>query len=108
MDLKPLIEQGIVAGVALDVYSTEPPTEELYDALDHPAIITTPHLGASTEEAQEKVAVQIAQQISDALENKSYKGSLNSKSISLLTNAEVQPLDRKSTRLNSSHVAISY
>lgn len=91
MDLKPLIEQGIVAGVALDVYSTEPPTEELYDALDHPAIITTPHLGASTEEAQEKVAVQIAQQISDALENKSYKGSLNSKSISLLTNAEVQP-----------------
>lgn len=90
-DLKPLIEKGIVAGAALDVYSTEPLTPELYEALDHPAIITTPHLGASTEEAQEKVAVQIAQQISDALENKNYKGSLNSKSISLLTNAEVQP-----------------
>jgi D-3-phosphoglycerate dehydrogenase / 2-oxoglutarate reductase len=90
-DLIPLIEKGVVAGVALDVYSEEPPTPELYEALKHPAIICTPHLGASTEEAQEKVAVQIANQISDALENKNYKGSLNSKSISLLTNAEVQP-----------------
>lgn len=90
-DLLPLIEQGVVAGAALDVYTTEPPTEELYKVLEHPAIICTPHLGASTEEAQEKVAVQIASQIADALENKSYKGSLNSKSISLLTNKEVQP-----------------
>lgn len=90
-DLVPLIEQGIVGGVALDVYSEEPPAPELYEALKHPAIICTPHLGASTEEAQEKVAVQIANQIADALENKNYKGSLNSKSISLLTNTEVQP-----------------
>jgi len=90
-DIKPLIEKGVVAGAALDVYSSEPPTPELYEALDHPAIITTPHLGASTEEAQEKVAVQIANQIADALENKNYKGSLNSKSISLLTNEEVHP-----------------
>lgn len=90
-DLVPLIEKGIVAGAALDVYTSEPPTEELYEILKNPAIISTPHLGASTEEAQEKVAVQIASQISDALENKNYKGSLNSKSISLLTNDEVQP-----------------
>lgn len=90
-DLVGLIDSGIVAGVALDVYSQEPPTKELYKSLTHPAIVCTPHLGASTEEAQEKVAVQIAQQISDALENKNYKGSLNSKSISLLTNEEVQP-----------------
>ncbi len=90
-DLVPLIEKGIVAGAALDVYTNEPPTEELYEVLKNPAIICTPHLGASTEEAQEKVAVQIASQISDALENKNYKGSLNSKSISLLTNDEVQP-----------------
>lgn len=90
-DLVQLIESGVVTGVALDVYSTEPPTEDLYEILKHPSIICTPHLGASTEEAQEKVAVQIAHQISDALENKNYKGSLNSKSISLLTNEEVQP-----------------
>ncbi|WP_234571472.1 phosphoglycerate dehydrogenase [Rhodohalobacter sp. 614A] len=90
-DLPELIEKQIIAGAALDVYTTEPPSEELYEVLKNPAIISTPHLGASTEEAQEKVAVQIASQISDALENKNYKGSLNSKSISLLTNDEVQP-----------------
>lgn len=90
-DILPLIKKGIVAGAALDVYTNEPPSEELYEALKHPAIICTPHLGASTEEAQEKVAYQIAEQISDALENKSYKGSLNGKSITLLTNKDVQP-----------------
>lgn len=90
-DLVALLDEGIIGGAALDVYSTEPPTEELYKILSHPKIICTPHLGASTEEAQEKVAEQIAEQMADALENKNYKGSLNSKSIALLTNKEVQP-----------------
>lgn len=90
-DLTELIEKGVIGGVALDVYTSEPPTAELYETLNNPAIICTPHLGASTEEAQEKVALQIAEQISDALENKSYKGSLNGKSIALLTNSDVQP-----------------
>lgn len=90
-DLPKLIENGTISGVALDVYSTEPPSPELYDILKNPAVICTPHLGASTEEAQEKVAVQIAEQISDALENKNYKGSLNGKSIALLTNEAVKP-----------------
>lgn len=90
-DLVPLLDQGILAGVGLDVYTDEPPTEELYKILDHPKIICTPHLGASTEEAQEKVAEQIAEQMADALEQKNFKGSLNSKSISLLTNREVHP-----------------
>lgn len=110
-DLPKLIEDGIVAGAALDVYSTEPPTPELYEILNHPAIICTPHLGASTEEAQEKVAEQIAAQMADALENKNYKGSLNGKSISLLTNAEVQPylklaekLGRMAAQLMPSHI----
>ncbi|HCD52643.1 MAG TPA: phosphoglycerate dehydrogenase, partial [Balneolaceae bacterium] len=90
-DLPELLESGVVGAIALDVYSSEPPTEELYQVLADPRIICTPHLGASTEEAQEKVAEQIAAQMADALENKNYKGSLNGKSISLLTNKEVQP-----------------
>ncbi|MCW9707126.1 phosphoglycerate dehydrogenase [Fodinibius salsisoli] len=90
-DLGKLIDEGYVAGIALDVYSQEPPSEELCEILKHPNIISTPHLGASTEEAQEKVAVQIAHQMADALEEKSFKGSLNGKSISLITNKEVQP-----------------
>ena len=106
-DLPVLIDQGIVAGVALDVYSTEPPTEELYKILEHPSIICTPHLGASTEEAQEKVAEQIAAQMSDALENKNYKGSLNGKSIALLTNKEVQPYLQLAEKLGQMIVQLS-
>ncbi|NIT58307.1 MAG: phosphoglycerate dehydrogenase [Aliifodinibius sp.] len=100
-DLNTLIEEGYVEGIALDVYSSEPPTEELYELLKHPQIITTPHLGASTEEAQEKVAEQIAHQMADALEQKSFKGSLNGKSISLITNKEVQPYLKLAEKLGS-------
>lgn len=98
-DLIPLIEKGYVSCVALDVYSQEPPDEKLYEMLKHPQIICTPHLGASTEEAQEKVAEQIARQVADALEGKGYKGSLNGKSIALSTNAEVQPFLELAQRL---------
>jgi len=100
-DMIPLIEKGIVSGIAVDVYSNEPPSGELYKYLEHPAIVCTPHLGASTEEAQEKVALQIADQISDALENKNFKGSLNGKSIALLTNKEVNPYLELAERLGS-------
>lgn len=90
-DLVALIDGGPVVGIALDVYSSEPPGEELEELLGHPQIICTPHLGASTDEAQEKVAEQIALQMADAFEGKSFKGSLNGKSIALTTNKEVQP-----------------
>lgn len=100
-DLPELIDRGIVSNVALDVYTQEPPSEDLYEILKHPKIIGTPHLGASTEEAQEKVARQIAQQIADALENKSYKGSLNGKSIALSTNKEVQPFLELAEKMGS-------
>ena len=100
-DLPQLIDEGFVDGVALDVYSSEPPTEELYEILKHPQIISTPHLGASTEEAQEKVAEQIAHQMADALEQKSFKGSLNGKSISLITNKEAQPYLKLAEKLGS-------
>ncbi len=100
-DLVPLIEKGIVAGAALDVYSQEPPNDTLYEILKHPKIVSTPHLGASTQEAQEKVASQIAQQMADALEQKNFKGSLNSKSIALLSNKEVHPFLELAEKLGS-------
>ncbi|MDG5768102.1 phosphoglycerate dehydrogenase [Balneolales bacterium ANBcel1] len=90
-DLLSLIERGIVSGAALDVYSNEPPSDDLKELLQHPAVICTPHLGASTQEAQGKVAEQIARQIADAIEQKGFQGSLNGKSIALSTNKEVQP-----------------
>ncbi|WP_018127200.1 phosphoglycerate dehydrogenase [Balneola vulgaris] len=106
-DLPKLLDIGVLGGVALDVYTQEPPTEEVYTYLKHPSIICTPHLGASTEEAQEKVAEQIASQITDALENKNYKGSINGKSIALLTNTEVQPYLELAERLGTLAMQLS-
>ncbi len=102
-----LLDEGIVSGVALDVYSHEPPTETLHELLNHELVICTPHLGASTEEAQEKVAAQIAEQMADALENKSYNGSLNGKSIALLTNTEVQPYLKLAEKLGKVAVQLA-
>jgi len=106
-DLPELIDSGVVSGIALDVYSNEPPSDSLYKILEHPNIICTPHLGASTEEAQEKVAQQIASQMADALENKNFKGSLNGKSISLIADKEVQPFLQLAERLGRMAVQLS-
>lgn len=100
-DIPALLDQGIVGGVALDVYSAEPPTEVLYAMIKHPLVISTPHLGASTEEAQGKVAGQVAEQMADALEGRGFIGSLNGKSIALSMNAEVQPFLQLAERLGS-------
>ncbi|MGE3870517.1 MAG: phosphoglycerate dehydrogenase, partial [Pseudorhodoplanes sp.] len=56
--LRAALDSGQVAGAAFDVFSTEPATEN--PLFGHPNVICTPHLGASTTEAQEKVALQIA------------------------------------------------
>jgi D-3-phosphoglycerate dehydrogenase len=71
---------GHVAGAALDVFATEPATESPLFALDN--VICTPHLGAATTEAQENVALQVAEQISDFLLNGSVTNALNMPSVS--------------------------
>lgn len=55
------LESGKIGGVAVDVFPEEPPG--LTDLIKHPLVVATPHLGASTEEAQERVAVEIAHQV---------------------------------------------
>jgi D-3-phosphoglycerate dehydrogenase len=100
-DLVEMIDEGPVSGIALDVYSQEPPGDTFRELLQHPAVICTPHLGASTEEAQEKVADQVARQMADALEGKNFIGSLNGKSIALTTNKEVKPYLAMAEKLGS-------
>jgi D-3-phosphoglycerate dehydrogenase len=61
------INQGVIAGAGLDVYATEPLAEDSPLRAVERGLVLTPHLGASTEEAQENVAVDVAEQIRDVL-----------------------------------------
>ena len=79
-DLIELINQGKISGAALDVFSEEPPKNKKLFNVDN--LILTPHLGASTSEAQENVAIQVAQQISDYLNNDIIVNSINVSPIS--------------------------
>ncbi len=71
------IKSGKVAGAALDVFETKakPPVDSPVAALDK--VITTPHLGASTEEAQISVSIDMARSIVDALTGKGYRNAAN-------------------------------
>ena len=74
-DLYEALKSGKVAGAALDVFEQEPNTDSPLLELDN--FIATPHLGASTVEAQRKVSEDICQQISDFLVNNAVRGALN-------------------------------
>ena len=76
-----MLSQGHVAGAALDVFIEEPPKNDHLFKADN--LILTPHLGASTQEAQENVAIQISQQISDYLLNDVIVNSINVSPISI-------------------------
>ena len=69
------IETGRVAGAALDVFESEPPGK--HPLLQRPEVIATPHLGASTREAQDKVAIRIAEQIVRFLSDGAMENPIN-------------------------------
>lgn len=77
--LKDFLDEGRLAGAALDVFLTEPATEN--PLFGNPKVVTTPHLGASTTEAQENVAIQIAEQMADYLMRGAVSNALNSPSV---------------------------
>ena len=83
------LHNGHVAGAALDVFAEEPARENvLFDA---PNLIVTPHLGASTTEAQEKVALQIAEQLADYLTKGAVTNALNMASVTAEEAPILQP-----------------
>jgi D-3-phosphoglycerate dehydrogenase len=73
------VRSGRVAGAAFDVFESEPPVGSPLVGL--PGVIATPHLGASTQEAQEKVAARIADQISDYLRHGIARHALNAETV---------------------------
>jgi D-3-phosphoglycerate dehydrogenase len=87
--LKENLESGHVASAALDVFVNEPPKGS--SLLGTKNLILTPHLGASTTEAQEKVALQIAEQISDFLKTGAITNAVNTFSLTAKEYNSVQP-----------------
>ncbi|RHW41638.1 phosphoglycerate dehydrogenase [Neobacillus notoginsengisoli] len=81
------VGEGRVAGAALDVFQTEPPTNQ--GLLGNPRIVMTPHLGASTVEAQEKVAEEVSTEIIEILEKKVIRHAVN---MPQMTNEALQNL----------------
>jgi D-3-phosphoglycerate dehydrogenase len=78
-DLYDAIKQGGVAGAALDVFVKEPPTDNPLLTLEQ--VIATPHLGASTAEAQENVAIAVADQIAEFLTRGTIRNAVNAPNI---------------------------
>jgi D-3-phosphoglycerate dehydrogenase len=77
--IKSALERGKVGGYAVDVYSVEPPKD--FSLFGMGNVVATPHLGASTEEAQEMVALQVAEQMADFLLTGAVVNAINMPSV---------------------------
>lgn len=98
-DLKEALESGHVAGAALDVFSEEPARENVLFGLDN--VVATPHLGASTTEAQENVAIQVAEQIADYLLTGAVTNALNVPSVTAEEAPRLAPYMKLAEQLGS-------
>lgn len=83
------LNSGQVAGAAIDVFESEPASNR--ELLTHPNAVVTPHLGASTVEAQEKVAQEVSQEIIDIFEDDAIRHAVNMPQISGETQKKLQP-----------------
>jgi len=97
--LRAALDSGHVAGAAFDVFSTEPANEN--PLFGHPNVICTPHLGAATNEAQENVALQIAEQMSDYLLRGAIQNAVNFPSITAEEAPRLKPFISLAEKLGS-------
>ncbi|MBM3515839.1 MAG: phosphoglycerate dehydrogenase, partial [Alphaproteobacteria bacterium] len=98
-DLKAALTSGQVAGAALDVFEEEPAKANALFGMEN--VVCTPHLGASTNEAQENVALQIAEQISDFLLSGAVSNALNMASVSAEDAPKLKPYMKLVEQLGS-------
>lgn len=100
MALKEAIDEGIVAGAAFDVFEEEPPRPD-HPFLGHPNIIVTPHLGASTVEAQENVAIDVSEQVLHILRGEAFKNAVNMPPVPPAVHAKLEPYYELGGKLGS-------
>jgi D-3-phosphoglycerate dehydrogenase len=98
-DLRQALDSGRVAGAAFDVFVEEPATKN--PLFGHPNVVCTPHLGASTTEAQENVALQIAEQMSDYLLSGAISNAVNFPSITAEEAPKLKPFVALAEKLGS-------
>jgi len=94
------IDAGIVAGAAFDVFEVEPPQPD-HPFLTHPKIIVTPHLGASTIEAQENVAIDVSEQVLNILREEPFMNAVNMPPIPAEVRRILQPYFELGEKLGS-------
>jgi D-3-phosphoglycerate dehydrogenase len=97
--LREALDSGHVAGAGFDVFVTEPATSN--PLFGHPNVVCTPHLGASTTEAQENVALQVAEQMSDYLIRGAISNAVNFPSITAEEAPKLRPYIELAERLGS-------
>lgn len=98
-DLKAALDSGHVAGAALDVFEVEPAKENALFGM--PNVVCTPHLGASTTEAQVNVAIQVAEQMSDFLVRGVVQNAVNMPNISAEDAPRLKPYVALADQLGS-------
>lgn len=91
------LNSGHVAGAALDVFEQEPSGN--LELLSHPNVIVTPHLGASTVEAQEKVAIDVSKDIIEIFETQSIRHAVNMPKMSGKTQQKLSPYIKLSEQI---------
>src|SRR6266567_2829192 len=97
--LREALDSGQVAGAAFDVFTEEPATTN--PLFGHPNVVCTPHLGAATTEAQENVALQIAEQMSDYLLRGAISNAVNFPSITAEEAPRLRPFIALAEKLGS-------
>jgi D-3-phosphoglycerate dehydrogenase len=98
-DLAEALKAGKVAGAGIDVFTVEPAGKNVL--FDLPNVVCTPHLGASTTEAQENVALQVAEQMSDYLVTGAVTNALNMPSITAEEAPRLKPFVKLAENLGS-------
>jgi D-3-phosphoglycerate dehydrogenase len=100
------LDSGKVIAAAVDVFEKEPPPMD-HPFILHPNVLATPHLGASTEEAQVNVAIDVADQIVDILDGKPPRSAVNMPAISADVFARIEPALELGVRIGKLHAQLA-